>query len=147
MQILYMRIWTIHPRYLDVKGFVALWRETLLAQNALLGNTKGWYNHPQLNPFKNQQFCPPVLYIANYLHYLCVEARVRNYSFVETKILFPYNDSLPKLKTTQDILFDEWMILLSRYPARSPKWYHKVKDIDGMEIAPHPEFVLHSEEM
>jgi hypothetical protein len=27
-----MRIWTVHPRYLDPKGLVAAWREALLAQ-------------------------------------------------------------------------------------------------------------------
>ena len=26
-----MRLWTIHPRYLDSQGPVALWREALLA--------------------------------------------------------------------------------------------------------------------
>jgi|GEM_PF-3323161 len=30
-----MRIWSIHPCYLDSKGLVALWRETLLAKNVL----------------------------------------------------------------------------------------------------------------
>ncbi|HRQ69172.1 MAG TPA: pyrimidine dimer DNA glycosylase/endonuclease V, partial [bacterium] len=27
-----MRIWSIHPKYLDNIGLVALWRETLLAK-------------------------------------------------------------------------------------------------------------------
>ena len=48
-----MRLWSIHPEYLDAKGLVALWREALLAQNVLLGNTKGYTKHPQLNRFKN----------------------------------------------------------------------------------------------
>ena len=26
-----MRLWTVHPRYLDAKGLVAVWREGLLA--------------------------------------------------------------------------------------------------------------------
>lgn len=41
-----MRIWSVHPQYLDAKGIVALWRETLLAKNVLEGNTKGYKNHP-----------------------------------------------------------------------------------------------------
>ena len=28
-----MRLWTLHPKYLDAAGLVALWREALLAQN------------------------------------------------------------------------------------------------------------------
>jgi hypothetical protein len=27
-----MRLWTLHPQYLDAKGLVALWREALLAK-------------------------------------------------------------------------------------------------------------------
>ncbi len=50
-----MRIWSIHPKYLDTKGLVALWRETLLAKNVLTGNTKGYKNHPQLLRFKNTE--------------------------------------------------------------------------------------------
>jgi len=26
-----MRVWTLHPKYLDAKGLVTLWREALLA--------------------------------------------------------------------------------------------------------------------
>lgn len=37
-----MRIWSLHPSYLDAKGLVALWRETLLAQKVLLGATVGY---------------------------------------------------------------------------------------------------------
>ena len=47
-----MRIWSIHPQHLDAKGLVALWRETLLAQKVLLGETRGYRNHPQLKRFK-----------------------------------------------------------------------------------------------
>jgi len=47
-----MRIWSLHPKYLDTKGLVELWRETLLAKHVLEGKTKGYKNHPQLNRFK-----------------------------------------------------------------------------------------------
>ena len=40
-----MRIWSLHPKYLDAKGIVALWRETLLAKHVLEGKTKGYKNH------------------------------------------------------------------------------------------------------
>ena len=32
-----MRLWSLSPRYLDVKGLVAVWREGLLADAVLLG--------------------------------------------------------------------------------------------------------------
>ena len=50
-----MRIWSLHPKYLDSKGIVALWRETLLAKNVLEGKTKGYKNHPQLIRFKKKR--------------------------------------------------------------------------------------------
>lgn len=36
-----MRIWSLHPKYLDSKGLIALWRESLLAQKVLMGKTSG----------------------------------------------------------------------------------------------------------
>ncbi len=47
-----MRIWSLHPKHLDAKGLVALWREALLAKHVLEGKTVGYLNHPQLNRFK-----------------------------------------------------------------------------------------------
>ena len=47
-----MRLWTLHPRYLDVKGLTAAWREALLAQKVLAGFTIGYMNHPQLIRFR-----------------------------------------------------------------------------------------------
>src|SRR5262249_19353120 len=41
-----MRLWTVHPRYLDPQGLVALWREALLARAVLRGETKGYRHHP-----------------------------------------------------------------------------------------------------
>ena len=40
-----MKIWSLHPEYLDRQGLVACWRESLLAQKVLAGKTVGyiWY--------------------------------------------------------------------------------------------------------
>ena len=35
-----MRLWTLHPRYLDAQGLTALWRESLLARAVLRGETR-----------------------------------------------------------------------------------------------------------
>ena len=50
-----MRLWSIHPSYLDVKGLGAAWREALLAQKVLEGLTRGYKNHPQLLRFKQAE--------------------------------------------------------------------------------------------
>ena len=79
-----MRIWSLHPKYLDSKGLVALWRETLLAKNVLAGKTKGYKNHPQLNRFKS---CPnPLVAINQYLMEIFNEANKRGYNFNRDKI-------------------------------------------------------------
>lgn len=67
-----MRIWTIHPKHIDSKGLVALWRETLLAKNVLEGKTKGYKNHPQLYRFKLTShplnYCEISIYITTLLN-------------------------------------------------------------------------------
>ncbi len=74
-----MRIWSIHPYYLDAKGLVALWRETLLAKHVLQGKTKGYRHHPQLIRFKQQD--NPVMLIDGYLSAVYQESLKRGYRF------------------------------------------------------------------
>ena len=92
-----MRIWTVHPQYLDVKGLVACWRETLLAQKVLMGQTKGYKNHAQLERWKLLK--DPVAGIGTYLHHVHLEAVKRGYSFNESKIL--RRNHRIKLKVTE----------------------------------------------
>ena len=80
-----MRLWTIHPKYLDSKGLVALWRESLLAQKVLHGKTKGYAHHPQLDRFK--ECAEPTKAISLYLYCVLEEAEARGYSFDKNKIL------------------------------------------------------------
>jgi len=79
-----MRLWSLHPKYLDAKGLVAVWREGLLARKVLLGKTHGYRNHPQLERFRNQK--NPVASVERYLHAICDEASERGYSFDRGKL-------------------------------------------------------------
>lgn len=79
-----MRLWSLHPRYLDAKGLVALWREGLLAQKVLAGETTGYRHHPQLARFRAQR--NPSGAIAAYLREVEREAERRGYSFDASKI-------------------------------------------------------------
>jgi len=47
-----VRIWSLHPKYLDRQGLTACWREALLAQAVLNGATRGYTRHPQLVRFR-----------------------------------------------------------------------------------------------
>lgn len=79
-----MRLWSLHPKYLDSKGLVALWREGLLAQKVLAGGTQGYTNHPQLERFKKTG--NPLGAIALYLRAVAAEADARGYKFDKSKI-------------------------------------------------------------
>ena len=79
-----MRLWSLHPSLLDRAGLVALWREALLAQKVLLGATKGYRNHPQLERFR--QSGNPIRAVASYLWSVADEARERGYDFDLSKI-------------------------------------------------------------
>src|SRR4029079_11997059 len=86
-----MRLWSIHPKYLDAKGLVALWRETLLAKHVLEGKTRGYKNHPQLNRFKKAKY--PIDLINQYLSAVYHEAVNRNFDFDKQKINWKFRKS------------------------------------------------------
>jgi hypothetical protein len=79
-----MRLWSLHPGYLDRAGLLALWREALLAQAVLGGKTRGYRNHPQLHRFWNH--AEPEGAIAAYLEAVRREGERRGYRFAADKI-------------------------------------------------------------
>ncbi|GAB4325258.1 MAG: hypothetical protein Kow0059_21220 [Candidatus Sumerlaeia bacterium] len=79
-----MRLWSLHPRYLDTRGLVALWREGLLAKAVLEGKTRGYRAHPQLRRFR--QAGDPVGAISAYLWAVFEEGRARGYRFDAGKL-------------------------------------------------------------
>lgn len=94
-----MRLWSIHPSYLDSKGLVALWREALLAQAVLRGKTRGYVNHPQLERFRADHM--PLAAIADYLTGVLEEANTRGYSFDRSKIGLSSGNTIIQVTTGQ----------------------------------------------
>lgn len=131
-----MRIWSIHPRYLDSKGLIALWRETLLAKKVLEGKTKGYKNHPQLYRFKNAK--NPIKYVNCYLEAIWLESKRRNYNFNESK--FEKTKNIEKINVTQGQVHFELNHLLKKLKLRDIEFYNKIKLINDIEI--HPLFEL-----
>ncbi len=131
-----MRLWSIHPEYLDAKGLVALWREGLLAQKVLLGETAGYKNHPQLVRFRNTRNPPGA--IATYLRFVAAEAERRGYDFNKGKILNRRIRSHLPLASGQ--LEYEFVHLLKKLKQRDLEAYLRLRDV--IEIKPHPLFVL-----
>jgi len=131
-----MRIWSLHPKYLDSKGLVALWRETLLAKKVLMGNTKGYKNHPQLNRFNSSDF--PVELIDQYLLEVFYEAEFRGYSFDKTKI--NENFRRQKLWVSDGQMNFEKKHLLKKLKIRDFSYYTKL--FNSSKLEPHPLFDL-----
>ena len=117
-----MRIWSLHPKYLDAKGIVALWREALLAKHVLEGKTKGYKNHPQLNRFK--ECSRPLDAINIYLLHIYKEAQHRGYSFDDSK--FSKIAKPIKIKVTQGQLNYEFKHLLIKLKKRDGKLYKQL---------------------
>lgn len=131
-----MRIWSFHPKYLDTKGLVALWRESLLAKNVLEGKTRGYLNHPQLNRFKNAY--NPLGSINYYLEMVWMEAQKRKYNFNETR--FDKVSGIEKIDVTIGQLTYERQHLQSKLKSRDEKKYFEVLNIQSVET--HPLFNL-----
>jgi hypothetical protein len=74
-----MRLWALHPKYLDRLGLLALWREGLLAQAVIKGNIKGYRNHPQLVRFKIHP--NPLGALGYYLYVVHTGAKTRGIQF------------------------------------------------------------------
>lgn len=129
-----MRLWTVHPRYLDSKGLVAAWREALLAQKVLSGKTRGYRHHPQLIRFQAQP--QPLAAIASFLVVLADEAAERGYQFDRDKInRRRFKGTVPE---TRGQLFYEWTHLKRKLRKRAPLVLHAWRDVRRPK--PHPLF-------
>lgn len=133
-----MRLWTLHPKYLDPRGLVALWREALLARAVLRGATRGYRHHPQLLRFKSHP--APRSAINAYLKSVLQEAQARGYAFDSGK-LGPVR-TFGRLRCTRGQLDYEWRHLLRKLERRSPARYRALRHIRVPEA--HPLFVIRS---
>ncbi len=120
-----MRLWTLHPKYLDPRGLVALWREALLAQAVFKGQTSGYKNHPQLIRFRNTP--SPTESIASYLRGVYDESCRRGYCFDVVKI--GSAGTVESIIVTRGQLDYEWAHLKRKLQARSPSWFDSIQSI------------------
>jgi hypothetical protein len=130
-----MRLWSLHPKYLDSKGLVALWREGLLAKHVLEGKTKGYKNHPQLNRFKAS--ANPIEMINAYLYVVYQEASKRGYHFNKDKIL-PIGVSSAISVTSGQVVY-EFKHLLSKLSVRDVERFKQFENLEVVEC--HPLFL------
>lgn len=133
-----MRLWSVHPKYLDAKGLVALWREGLLAQSCLIGKSRGYSNHSQLVRFKNSK--DQITAISYYLDEVLQEANNRLYKFDKSKII-PSFDEIPLIKVTRKQVEYEFNHLRKKLMIRAPQLVNYLPNkITQKDI--HPMFLL-----
>lgn len=131
-----MRLWTLHPSYLDARGLVAAWREALLARAVLAGRTRGYRHHPQLERFRSAR--APMAAINTYLVAVFREASLRGYRFDGRKIKLGARPV--RIVATRGQLAHEWRHLLAKLRRRSPAAYRALRAVRAPRA--HPLFVL-----
>ena len=127
-----MRLWSIHPKYLDTVGLVALWREALLAQKVLKRKTKGFKSHPQLKRFRMHPY--PQRAIANYLLEIWEESRRRGYNFDRRKI--GKGNTTANIPVTRGQLRYEFDRLCDKLEKRNPVRHQQLRFIRKIECHP-----------
>jgi hypothetical protein len=132
-----MRLWSLHPEYLDPQGLVAVWREALLAREVLRGNTRGYRQHPQLDRFPPH--VAPISAINTYLAAVHAEATKRGYSF-DRRMLARVRRPV-RLTTTSGQLSYESQHLRRKLRARNRAFYRRVVGCcSGQHLRAHPLF-------
>lgn len=131
-----MRLWTLHPRYLDRAGLLAAWREALLAQRVLEGGTRGYRHHRQLARFRSHP--DPLRAIGRYLAGLAAEAAARGYRFDASKIRS--SGACEPIATTDGQLEFERRHLVAKLRQRDPGRGERLAKAITLEA--HPLFVV-----
>jgi hypothetical protein len=132
-----MRLWSLHPQYLDRQGLLALWREALLAKKVLSGKTVGYKNHPQLLRFKHLP--QPIAGINLYLDAIFQESQSRGYSFDQSKV-----DAVDLglwIKVSSGQLNYEFSHLLKKLKKRDALKFKQLSQ--EKTVIPHPMFKVY----
>ncbi|MEM2901706.1 MAG: pyrimidine dimer DNA glycosylase/endonuclease V [Candidatus Bathyarchaeia archaeon] len=131
-----MRLWSLHPKYLDRIGLVALWREGLLAKKVLEGKTKGYRTHPELTRFRRYE--DSIALINSYLYEVYLEATRRGYAFNRSKIT-PLK-LIGVVTVTRGQLANEFTHLLGKLERRDPVKFEEVSRMHVWSLEANPIF-------
>ena len=131
-----MRLWSLHPKYLDSKGLVALWREALLAKAVLQGKTRGYTQHPQLERFRSR--ATPVEAVDAYLAGVLGEADARGYRFDGSKV-GAIVAALEPIPVTHGQVVFEAQHLRRKLMIRDPEAVERLP-VQDLQLALHPLF-------
>ena len=132
-----MRLWSIHPRYLDARGLVALWREALLARRVLEGKTRGYRRHPQLERFRSSG--APLAAVDQYLRAVYEESVARGYRFDRGKLGRASRVRVSIPVTTGQLRY-EMAHLKRKLSRRDPGRNKRISKVEAP--VPHPLFTV-----
>lgn len=133
-----MRLWSLHPKYLDTAGLNGLWREACMARNALeQGESHGYYNHPQLERFKKANLSIESIY--TYLYYVKQEADKRDFNFTDQGTTQTLDHHIPV--TNQQLDFEEGH-LLDKLKQRDSIEEHNNLTVGQRFLDTHPLFYV-----
>ena len=134
-----MRLWSIHPSYLDRQGLLALWREGLLALAVLRGKTVGYKNHPQLDRFK--ALADPEVGLFFYLDGVAGEMERRGYKPNREKLSGLSYARIQKPPTTIEVTRGQCMFeivhALKKVSNRSPEEVCRFAGVPYLGIETH----------
>ena len=132
-----MRLWSIHPKYLDKKGLLALWREALLAKAIFEGKTKGYLNHPQLARFEESK--EPLKAINTYLYFIFDEG-VKSFKFNPKKVNKSLVDANLRIPVIMGPLCYEYNLLINKLLNRDPAEAKVL--LNNKTLEPHSLFIV-----
>ncbi len=127
-----MRLWSLHPEYLDGKGLVALWRESILAQKILMGKINAYKNHPQLIRFRKSR--EPIVLINIYLLEIYKEAKRRGYKFDINKIIGIGLNTREKILVTEKQVEYEFQLLKHKLQKRDRSKLREISMEKGIKL-------------
>ncbi|MCU1408010.1 MAG: hypothetical protein JWM23_90 [Microbacteriaceae bacterium] len=133
-----MRLWSIHPRYLDRQALIAGWREALLAQSVLVAPGRGYSKHPQLVRFT--EHAQPLDAMAHFLAAYLAEADARGYTFSRDKIVGDTLAHVQPIPLGRGQLEYEWAHLGGKLAMRSPEVAEKWAAVSWPDA--HPLFTV-----
>jgi len=141
-----VRLWSLHPCYLDRPGLTAAWREALLAQAVLAGRTRGYTRHPQLERFRATE--DALATVGAFLTGLREEATARGYRFDPARVDRPLAGSMPwagwigTVPVTDGQVAYEWSHLVAKLHRRSPETAARWEGLAASDVEVHPLFLV-----
>jgi len=128
-----MRLWAIHPKYLDVEALRVLWKDILTVHKIFLGETNNYINHPHVKFFLELE--KPESYIKNYSISIYEEALLRGYSY-KSNLIDMKNKRIKRIGIAKEQLENEFTILKDKLLFRDNERYRDLINVKKIETNP-----------